>query len=211
MCVCVWSFARARAVCCAAFFFLGFAFFLSGSVSCCGLLRAIELEALQIMGKKKKGGEAAAKPLDPGLIEAVQCIKSDSTTCEAKVHALLALGGSSCGNDCVRMDLVNQGVLEPLLHLLRTGLPKEKEMAAYALRHLSGGNFLQTAYDNPSAIVSVGGANLLISLLSGETEGQKEHAAAALCNLATKRRRRGHINGHTAVRLPQFLSVGIQL
>jgi hypothetical protein len=139
------------------------------------------------MGKKKKGGEAAAKPLDPALVEAVQCIKSDSTTWEAKVQALLALGGSSCGNDCVRMDLVREGILEPLLHLLRTGLPKEKEMTAYALRHLSGGNFLQTAYDNPSAIVSVGGANLLIDLVaSGETAGQKEHAAAALCNLATK-------------------------
>ena len=136
---------------------------------------------------KKKGKEPAAKPLDPELLDAIVCIKSDSTTTDSKLLALRKIGAAACGKDCVRMDLVKDGILEPLLHLLDNGVPREKEMATYALRHLSAGNFLQIAYDNPTAIVMVGGARLLVGLLaSGETDVQKEHAAACLCNLASK-------------------------
>jgi hypothetical protein len=69
---------------------------------------------------------------------------------------------------------------------------EEKETATLALRRLAYSNPLATAYDNPTAIVNAGACSPLVALLvlqSGD-DGVggallPEHAAAALCNLAS--------------------------
>ena len=137
------------------------------------------------MGKKKE--EAAAAPLPPEVLSAIDALKTKESSPEDKIAALDTLGSSACGVDVVRMDVVQAGILEPLLELMDKGTPASKEAAAYALRHLSSGNFLRTAYDNPSAIVMAGGIPHLVALVrEGTTALQKEHAAATLCCLASK-------------------------
>ena len=139
------------------------------------------------MGKKKE--EATAVPLPPEVISAMETLKTKASSTEDKIAALDTLGSCACGTDVVRMDVVQAGILEPLLELLDEGKPEPelKEAVAYALRHLSGGNFLQTAFDNPTAIVTAGAIPFLVALVrDGTTALQKEHAAATLCCLASK-------------------------
>jgi hypothetical protein len=157
------------------------------------------------MPKKKK--EAKKKEPDPELAAALAGLQDDPnmpTSSDGKAAAAFALGSLVSGSDVFRQDAIAAGCLVPLVTMLEKGTEREKEAAAFALRGLStntcvytlrgmpfAGKLSPSTYpvvgDSPTAIVSANAVAPLVALLrDGTTCAQKEHAAAALCNISTK-------------------------
>lgn len=162
--------------------------------------------ALRIDTMPKKKKEAKKKEPDPELAAALAGLQDDPnmpTSSDGKAAAAFALGSLVSGSDVFRQDAIAAGCLVPLVTMLEKGTEREKEAAAFALRGLStntcvytlrgmpfAGKLSPSTYpvvgDSPTAIVSANAVAPLVALLDGTTCAQKEHAAAALCNISTK-------------------------
>lgn len=165
-------------------------------------------EALRIDTMQKKKKEAKKKEPDPELAAALAGLQDDPnmpTSSDGKAAAAFALGSLLSCSDVFRQDAIAAGCLVPLVTMLEKGTEREKEAAAFALRGLStntcvytlrgmpfAGKLSPSTYpvvgDSPTAIVSANAVAPLVALLQrdGTTCAQKEHAAAALCNISTK-------------------------
>ena len=108
---------------------------------------------------KKKGKAEVVKPLPQDVIDAMRVLQEDgdSHSAEERVIALRCLGQVTCGWDIYRMDVAKEAFFIKLLATVASeGTPNEVEATGYLLRCLAAGNFLQTAYDNPTAILNAG-------------------------------------------------------
>ena len=141
------------------------------------------------MGKKGKGKkEPEPPPLSPRVEQSLKILRAEERTSADCSWAAAVIGSKASEGDVSRMDIAAAGAIELLVAVLArpNAEPAELDAAVAALRMITLGNPFAVAYDNASAVVQAGGVKPLVALAQHGSELQKEHAAATLCNVATK-------------------------